>query len=664
MDDRIYARYMSNVAYFLSKLETAPESYYFIPIALAYNKLGKYDETISICRKGLEHFPSSCPARVLLAEAYLYKGDTDQARDLLFDVLVEDGDNYKALKLLGIIYQTLEMNDEAIRYLRGAYIRSPEDVELKKTLKELGASVDIDDILKESTGNANLSAEEEDEESKTFMEIEQKIKNAELVMADLASDHTIMGPSHGHEEPDKEESNTLSDDELENLISQAGNITYTPSVQGDDNSTFFDTSHLFGMESEPVQDVKLHGDNERAADVEDIVAEYNRDYGNNILDGIPERATTPEDVDAIIAAFQREEEAKSGKKSPPKKETPTTSSNTLSNDEIDALLGSFQEEKDSNEVFDDELENAIKAHEEMRANSNEVFNDELENAIKAHEEMRANSNEVFNDELENALKAHEEINKHDETTSDLLSALSDNEGDTLMGSLIADLNSDDVDETTNDLLSALGDSDEVTDENDTSAEDLLSVLGEEEISIDDVSSNKIEEDGTTEDLLSELIGSDNQNISDDTEVEHETEENIIDKIEENEVSLSSIDSEKETIVESNELPKDDTPNNLEFSLEDMISDDEDVERNYDDDTIDENLGESSPFIQADILDEIYESSKIDEEIETLEESITYIEDEVVTKDSLKELSEYRSLKERQIDKLEETLDKIRKKAEI
>ncbi len=632
MDDRIYARYMSDVAYFLSKLEAAPDSYYFIPIALAYNKLGKYDETISICRKGLEHFPSSCPARVLLAEAYLYKGDTDQSRDLLFDVLVEDGDNYKALKLLGIIYQTLEMNDEAVRYLRGAYIRSPEDAELKKTLKELGASVDIDDILKESTGNSDLAAEEEDEESKTFLEIEQKIKNAELVMADLASDHTIMGPSHGHDEPAKEESNTLSDDELENLISQAGNITYTPSVKDDDdNSTFFDTSHLFGMESEPVQDVKLHGDNERAADVEDIVAEYNRDYGNNILDGIPERATTPEDVDAIIAAFQREEEAKSGKKPAPKKEEPPTSSNTLSNDEIDALLGSFQEEKDSNEVFDDELENAF----------------------KAHEEMKANSNEVFNDELENAFKTHEEINKHDETTSDLLSALSDNEDDTLMESLISDLNSDDIDESTSDLLSALGDSDDEEDENDTSTEDLLSVLGEEELPLDD-SFNQIEEEGTTEDLLSELIGNDTQNIS-TIDIEEKIEED-------NTISLL-LDSNEENSIEINEVSNDDKSNNLEFSLEDMISDDEDVEHDYDD-TINENLGESSPFIQSDILDEIYESSKIDEEIDSIEESMAYMEDEVVTKDSLKELSEYRSLKERQIDKLEETLDKIRKKAEI
>ena len=289
----------------------------------------------------------------------------------------------------------------------------------------------------------------------------------------------------------------------------------------------------------------------------------------------------------------------------------------------------------------------------MRANSNEVFNDELENAFKAHEEMRANSNEVFNDELENAFKTHEEINKHDETTSDLLSALTDNEDDTLMESLISDLNSDDIDETTSDLLSALGDSDDEEDENDTSTEDLLSVLGEEELSLDD-SFNQIEEEGTTEDLLSELIGSDTQNIS-TIDIEEKIEED-------NTISLL-LDSNEENSIEINEVSNDDKSNNLEFSLEDMISDDEDVEHDYDD-TINENLGESSPFIQSDILDEIYESSKIDEEIDLIEESMAYMEDEVVTKDSLKELSEYRSLKERQIDKLEETLDKIRKKAEI
>ena len=222
MEERIYARYMSDVAYFLTKLEAAPESYYFIPIALAYNKLKKYDETISLCKIGLSYFPSNCGAKVLLAEASIYTGDTDFARDLLFDVLTEDGDNYKALKLLGVIYRSLEMNDEALKYFTGAYLRSPEDIELKKTIEDMGGSVDIDDILGSIQGSHTVSEGEEDEEAKTFQEIELKIKNAELVMADLVADKTIMGPKRSKDEAEKEpESNLISDDELELLLMQA-----------------------------------------------------------------------------------------------------------------------------------------------------------------------------------------------------------------------------------------------------------------------------------------------------------------------------------------------------------------------------------------------------------------------------------------------------------
>ncbi len=235
VDERTYARYMSDVAYFLSKLEAEPDSYYFIPIALAYNKLEKYDETISVCRAGLERFPTHCQAKVLLAEAYVYKGDTDRARDILFDVLTEDEDNYKALKLLGIIYQALEMPDEAVKYFRGAYLRSPEDTELKRTVEDMGGSVDIDDVIKNSAASGE-AAGEDDEDSRTFFEIEQKIKNAELVMADLVADKSIMGPKRGDEDSAPApamagDSNLISDDELEKLISMANSPEIAPMKQ-------------------------------------------------------------------------------------------------------------------------------------------------------------------------------------------------------------------------------------------------------------------------------------------------------------------------------------------------------------------------------------------------------------------------------------------------
>ncbi len=710
MDDRIYARYMSDVAYFLSKLEAAPDSYYFIPIALAYNKLEKFDETISICRKGLEHFPSNCPARVLLAEAYLYKGDTDQARDILFDVLMEDGDNYKALKLLGIIYHSLEMNDEAIKYLRGAYIRSPEDIELKKLIEELGASVEIDDIINESTGSDSLSAEEEDEEAKTFLEIEQKIKNAELVMADLVADKSIMGP-RGNDEA-TEERNTLTDDELENLISQARHITYTPSIKSDDdNSTFFDTSHLFGN-----NDATLHGDNERAADVEDIVAQFNNQYGDN--SGIPDRATTPEDVDAIIAAFQNgnTDDSKPKAMVENKKTETATSSNMLSDEELTALLNSPQAEAYKEKVAAEEkMKSNMLSDEELsdlfNSSNNNTSDDDLLSEVRDDNSTDTNdllstlgddnstdTNDLLSalgddnsDDTNDLLSALDDDNSTD--ANDLLSALSDdNSTDTNdLLSALGDDNStdtndllsalgDDSSTDTNDLLSALGDdnSDDTNDllsalgdDNSTDTNDLLSALGDDNSDDTNDLLSALGDDNSddTNDLLSALsddnsddtndllsaLGDDNSDDTNDL-LSALSDDNFTDTNE-------SIDIIEELSFSDN---KKDNNITLEYSLEDMIGDDEEYisQNSNTDEIVDNSLEESAPFIQSDILEEIYESSKIDEEIEKLETVIVENElEEIITKDSLKEIDEYRSLKERQVDILEETLDKIRKKAE-
>lgn len=73
MDERTHARYMSDIAYFLSKMEAEPNSGYFIPIALAYNKLEKYDETIAMCKTAVERFPSNCAAKLFLQKPMFIK---------------------------------------------------------------------------------------------------------------------------------------------------------------------------------------------------------------------------------------------------------------------------------------------------------------------------------------------------------------------------------------------------------------------------------------------------------------------------------------------------------------------------------------------------------------------------------------------------------------
>ena len=193
---------MADIAYFLSKMEAEPNSGYFIPIALAYNKLEKYDETIAMCKTAVERFPSNCAAKTFLAEAYVYKGFFDQARELLFDVTAEDDNNYKALKLLGIICKEKGDNTEALKYLTGAFIRSPEDEEVRKMIDELGGTLNpgqiYDERMKRQSQNAAES--EEDEDLKTYQEIDNRIRNAEIIMADLVSDTSINARNYADEE--------------------------------------------------------------------------------------------------------------------------------------------------------------------------------------------------------------------------------------------------------------------------------------------------------------------------------------------------------------------------------------------------------------------------------------------------------------------------------
>ncbi len=202
MDERTHARYMSDIAYFLSKMEAEPNSGYFIPIALAYNKLEKYDETIAMCKTAIERFPSNCAAKTFLAEAYVYKGLFDQARELLFDVTAEDDNNYKALKLLGIICKEKGDNTEALKYLTGAFIRSPEDEEVRKMIDELGGTLNPGEIYDErmKRQSQNAAAAEEDEDLKTYQEIDKRIRNAEIIMADLVSDTSINAINYEEEE--------------------------------------------------------------------------------------------------------------------------------------------------------------------------------------------------------------------------------------------------------------------------------------------------------------------------------------------------------------------------------------------------------------------------------------------------------------------------------
>ena len=551
MDERTHARYMSDIAYFLSKMEAEPNSGYFIPIALAYNKLEKYDETIAMCKTAVERFPSNCAAKTFLAEAYVYKGFFDQARDLLFDVTAEDDNNYKALKLLGIICKEKGDNTEALKYLTGAFIRSPEDEEVRNMIDELGGTLNpveiYDERMKRQSQNAADS--EEDEELKTYQEIDKRIRNAEIIMADLVSDTSINARNYDDEEDDFHSDNP---DDYMPLITQHEEEDESLSDNPDDFLPQITTSEE-SEELEPAETLSNEEESQR---------------------------------DDLLSALQEEDEL----------------SETLEDSAADDLLSALSNDDESQ---DDDLLSALQEEDELSETSEDGAADDLLSAL-------SNDNESQDDDLLSALQEEDELSEtsEDGAADDLLSALSnDNESQ------------DD------DLLSALQEEDELSETSeDGAADDLLSALSNDDESQDDDLLSALHEDNESYEINETISDTeaDTEEAKDNAEflpetAEENTEEtleniedsqDIIDIPEENADIKDNTDESMPADNEYNELLNKQVPSSIEnMTYNDMIDDDFQygriVDESYkDSDNPPIDLGESAPFTQGDIMDEI------------------------------------------------------------
>ena len=574
MDERTHARYMSDIAYFLSKMEAEPNSGYFIPIALAYNKLEKYDETIAMCKTAIERFPANCAAKTFLAEAYVYKGQFELAKDYLFDVTAEDDNNYKALKLLGIICKENGDTAEAIKYLTGAYIRSPEDKEVRAMIEELGGSLNPAQIYDERMKRQSQAAyeSEEDEELRTFQEIDQRIRNAEIIMADLVSDTSITARNYAEEE----DINSDNPNDFMPLIE-----THEPVEEDTDSDSVENNDNI-----ENVEDIAENSNNEEHS----ILSE--------------EESSNKEDND-LLSALSEEE-----------------SSDTSENDLLSALA-----EDESKE--DNDLLSALSEEESSDTSENDLLSALAEDDNKEDNDLlSALSEEESSDTSENDLLSAlgEDDNKED---NDLLSALSEEESS---------------DTSENDLLSALAEDDNKEDNN------LLSELSE------DSQEEKIEEEPLQETDTSLNVNSVEEEKAEDIEelanIENEEviEENKEQEVEENIEVAEESESKKELSEEDKlkeELYNRKLPNSIaDMTYNDMIDDDFQygniVEDNYNEsDMPSVDLGESAPFTQGDIMDEILDAVGMTQEDMANDEQI--------------ELSD----KERRLIRLEQFLDKVR-----
>ena len=658
MDERTHARYMSDIAYFLSKMEAEPNSGYFIPIALAYNKLEKYDETIAMCKSAIERFPANCAAKTFLAEAYVYKGQFDLARELLFDVTAEDDNNYKALKLLGIICKENGDTTDALKYLTGAYIRSPEDEEVRKMIEELGGSLNPAEIYDERMKRQSQAAldSEEDEELRTYQEIDQRIRNAEIIMADLVSDTTISARDYSEEEDfysddpndfmplitshpeEKEEEEEFSDDPNDFLP------TITQHEESEDESSDNQEEqyheNTFTIDDELLS--ALSGDDNNAGD-DDLLSALAGDEDNNkgeddllsVLasddnsagdDDLLSALASDEDnkEDDLFAALSSEEESSESE------DDLLAALNSDENNQEESLLDTLQEEADSIESGD--LLSELSADNE--SGDREVLSEINDDNV--NEDISLNSNQEA-EAVENIEEQGEAASKDDETSNEEILSNEQNES-------YSEYEPDEIN-----ILDMLHE--EPYDYNqDTSLEENAeeTSISDETSSIDEALDSEVENEVTADDNI--LLDSDeNQEIIDEEPIE---EQIIEEPVEETSVeTLKPKEELTEEEKEARELYSRKIPSSVvDMTYDDMIDDDfqygKIVDESYKEaDMPSVDLGESAPFTQGDIMDEILDAVGMTHEDMTNDEQI--------------ELSE----KERKLERLEQFLEKVRNNKE-
>ena len=375
MDERTHARYMSDIAYFLSKMEAEPNSGYFIPIALAYNKLEKYDETIAMCKTAVERFPSNCAAKTFLAEAYVYKGFFDQARELLFDVTAEDDNNYKALKLLGIICKEKGDNTEALKYLTGAFIRSPEDEEVRKMIDELGGTLNPGEIYDErmKRQSQNAAESEEDEDLKTYQEIDKRIRNAEIIMADLVSDTTINARNYEEEE----EFHSDNPNDYMPLITKHEEEEEEESLAGSDDDFLPPVTNIAA--SEEIEPVDTLSQDEASEDLASALQDENKSTE------ISEESNTDDLLSALSSDEASEDLALDEQEKDKSSEQEDAEEDTDINSQID-ITDKETENTENNEDIIDNIEDSKDTAENIEEDNNIQNNIETDRETNTNEE--------------------------------------------------------------------------------------------------------------------------------------------------------------------------------------------------------------------------------------------------------------------------------------
>ena len=124
------------------RVQKDPASIAFAQLAEELRRAGQYQESVDICREGLEIHPAYLSARVTLGRSLLELNRLDEAAEELGQVLKSAPDNLAAIRGVGEIFMRRGMLREALDQFRAALTLAKNDPDLEMTVTELARKVE------------------------------------------------------------------------------------------------------------------------------------------------------------------------------------------------------------------------------------------------------------------------------------------------------------------------------------------------------------------------------------------------------------------------------------------------------------------------------------------------------------------------------------------
>ena len=154
----------SDIEQLFERYSQAPESKLFVLLADACRKIGRADEALEICEKGIEIHPTYASGHVVKGKC-LYDLDRHyDAQKAFEEVLTYDGDNLVALKYLGMMEAQAERYETAREYLTHILRIDPDNAEIAEALKHIKTQEDNDVVEASNNPSADETVESDSEE--------------------------------------------------------------------------------------------------------------------------------------------------------------------------------------------------------------------------------------------------------------------------------------------------------------------------------------------------------------------------------------------------------------------------------------------------------------------------------------------------------------------